>query len=276
MITSPLAKALNLPRTRLFRTLGLLAALLGFMVAGLAASGGLLQQLYSNWQLQKSQSIMLYLPPATAAEALAPLTNGNNFVGIASARVLAPAELQATLASILPTGSNLPLPVVAEVTLQPGADRLAVATTLQGQFLLAEIDDQQPMLQAVASSVRGVQLGVLGLACLLGAILTLFMALTIRAGLLAQSGVVTLLIQLGATDATLARTLTVQAVKPVLLGTLCGTAVALALLGVVGSLWGGLSAVVGVWLWAALLPFTLPLLAGFTAWLVALRLLKHA
>jgi hypothetical protein len=59
-------------------------------------------------------------------------------------------------------------------------------------------------------------------------------------------------------------------------GTLLGTGLALLALGAASAVMAGLSVGLNVWLWAAVLPFTLPLLAGLTAWMVALRLLRDA
>ena len=278
MPTNPLARALNLPRTRLFKLLGLLAALLAFALAVLAASGGMLQNLYSSWQLARSNTILLYLPADTPPAALQPLTTTlPTLAGVKATRLVPPAELLATLSPALGTLSGtIPLPQVAEVELTPLADRNTLLTTLQQTFPLAEIDDQQALLADVATSVRTLQLAAGAGALLLGFILALFMTLTVRAGLLTQRSVVQLLIQLGATDGTLARTLTLQAVQPVALGTALGTTLAAAALGLAAALHTGVAAHLGLasWVLALALPFTMPLLAGLTAYMVALRLLN--
>ena len=277
MPTNPLAKALNLPRTRLFKLLGVLAALLAFTLAVLAASGGMLQNLYSSWQLARSNTILLYLPADTTAAALQPLTTTlPTLAGVKATRLVPPNELLATLSPALGTLSGtVPLPQVAEVELTPLADRNTILTTLQQTFPLAEIDDQQALLADVANSVRTLQLAAGAGALLLGVILALFMTLTVRAGLLTQRSVVQLLIQLGATDGTLARTLTFQAVQPVALGTALGTTLAAGALGLATVLHAGVAAHLGLgsWVLALALPFTMPLLAGLTAYLVAMRLL---
>jgi cell division protein FtsX len=194
---------------------------------------------------------------------------------IASIRQLAPAEVQAALSSVLPPSGTLPLPIVAEIIVQPGANRPAVQALLQQSFPTAELDDQAPMLDAVAQSVRLLQAfgGLIALG--LGVVLGLFMALTIRAGLLAQHGTVALLIQLGATDGTLARTLAYQATLPVLVGTAIGSALAAVGLAL-GAAWQGLALGIGVWAMAFLPVVILPALAlSIGAW-VAWRLLHYA
>jgi hypothetical protein len=86
---------------------------------------------------------------------------------------------------------------------------------------------------------------------------------------------VALLIQLGATDGTLARTLAYQATLPVLVGTAIGSAlVALGL--ALGAAWQGLALGIGVWAMAFLPVVILPALAlSIGAW-VAWRLLHYA
>lgn len=280
-MSTPLARALNLPRTRLFRALGVVAALLACTIALLAAGAGLLQNLYSNWQLQKANSILIYLPPEVSPTALEPLTTTvPTLAGVAAVRQIPISELQQNLADILPATvavTNLPLPVVAEVTLQRGADRAPILKALAQSFPTAELDDQQTLLGRVAESVRLLQASALGVGLVLLGLLTLFMALTIRAGLLAQEQVVHLLLQLGATDSALARAITTQTLLPVLIGTGGGIGAA-ALLLAASSTWPTLAAFQGFGVWGALIlvPLALPLGAALTAWLVSLRLLKAA
>ncbi len=280
MIVTPLAQALNLPRTRLFRALGVVTALLALTVALLAGGALLLQQLYSGWQLQRHNSVLLYLPPETTAAALTPLTTTlPTLAGVAGTRAIPAAELYAALEPMLPAQINpstLPLPVVIEVTLSPLADRPKVLAALAQTFPLAELDDQQTMLGRVAESVRLLQAVALGLALLLGAILATFMVLVIRAGLLAQEGVVRLLLQLGATDKALALTITQQTLQPVALGTAVGTVAAMAVM-LTASLWPGspLSPNLASWLGLVLMPLVLPCVAAGTGWVTSLRLLHH-
>jgi cell division protein FtsX len=280
-MSTPLARALNLPRTRLFRALGIVAALLACTIALLAAGAGLLQNLYGNWQLQKANSILLYLPPEASPSSLEPLTTTvPTLAGVAAVRQVPATELQQSLADILPpslAANSLPLPVVAEVTLQRGADRAPILKALAQSFPTAELDDQQTLLGRVAESVRLLQLAALGVGLVLLGLLTLFMALTIRAGLLAQEQVVHLLLQLGATDGALARAITLQTLLPVLVGTALGIGAA-ALIMVGSTTWPTLAAFHGLGVWGALVltPLALPLGAALTAWLVSLRLLKAA
>ncbi|MFO0500522.1 MAG: hypothetical protein ACK5YK_02445, partial [Pseudomonadota bacterium] len=178
--TTPLAKALNLPRTRLFGLLGVLAVLLALLIALLGSSGVMLQQLYTSWDLSKRQSIMVYLPPTTPPEALTPLnTSFAQNPALASVRVVPPTEVAAALLPIFPEAtspsSTLPLPIVAEVVLKPGQPRAPMLSLLQETYPTAELDDQQPMVEAVAQSVRVLQSAGLFLALSLIAVLVLFM-----------------------------------------------------------------------------------------------------
>lgn len=276
---TPLAKALNLLRTRLFGLLGILAALLALMIALLGSSGVMLQQLYTNWDLAKRHSIMVYLPPTTPAEALAPLhTAFAQNPALESVRIIPPTEVAAALAPVFPEAASsgtLPLPIVAEVVMKAGQPRAPMLTLLQETYPMAELDDQQPMVETIASSVRLLQTAGIAIALALGTVLVLFMALTIRAGLLAQHATVELLIQLGATDAALTRTMALQTAQPVWIGAwLGGVLAALALL-LAQSMYG--FALPGlVWLMVMLPIVGLPAIAVVVALLVGRRVLHHA
>lgn len=280
MHASPLAKALNLPRTRLFGLLGILAAILALMIALLGSSGAMLQQLYTAWDLTQRNSILVYLPPTTPTEALTPIhTRFAENPAIASARIVPPTEVAAALTPVFPEATlasgTIPLPIVAEIELKQGQPREAMLALLHETFPLAELDDQQPMVEAVAQSVRLLQSAGLAIALGLGVVMALFMALTIRAGLLAQQTSVELLIQLGATDAALARTMALQAAQPVAVGAVVG--VGLAALGLKGIAWyGGFALTFSAWAMVAVPLLVLPLLAMMVAVMVAGRLLHHA
>jgi hypothetical protein len=103
------------------------------------------------------------------------------------------------------------------------------------------------------------------------------MALTIRAGLLAQEGVVRLLLQLGATDAALARTITWQTLVPVAVGMMIGVSAAALAFASAMAWWQPLAGV-GLGPWAALFitPLLLPLVAIGSGWLTSLKLLRNA
>lgn len=278
MMNRALAKALNLPRTRLFGLLGILAAMLTLMMGSLLGSGALLQNLYTHWDLSQRQSLMVYLPPNTPTEALTPLhTAFSQNPALEHVRILPPEEVEAAIAPAFPGAetTNLPLPLVAEVAIKPGQPREAVMEMIQKTYPTAELDDQQPMVEAVAQNVRLLQTAGVGLSLALGGILALFMALTIRAGLLAQHDTVALLIQLGASDRSLAATMAVQAAQPITLGALVGVLLTGAGLMAAHMLWG--VSITGPVVGMILLPLpTLPLLAMAVAMLVAQRLLHHA
>jgi cell division protein FtsX len=277
---TPLAKALNLPRTRLFGLLGVLAALLALMIALLGSSGVMLQQLYSSWDLAKRHSIMVYLPPTTPTEALAPLyTAFAQNPALERVEMIPPSEVAAALTPVFPdaalASSTVPLPIVAEVVMKAGQPRAPMLALLQETYPMAELDDQQPMVETIARSVRLLQTAGLMIALALGTVLVLFMALTIRAGLLAQHATVELLIQLGATDAALTRTMALQTAQPVWIGSWLGGALAGLMLLLGQSLYGfALPAL--VWGMVVLPIVGLPVIAIVVAWLVGCRVLHHA
>lgn len=276
---SPMARALNLPRTRLFRLLGIMTLLLTVLMSLSGAAYGVLHQLHANWQLARSQSILVYLPPATPPASLEVLhTTLPTLSGVEGVRAVPAHEVNEWLTPLLPQGAaQIPLPVVVEIQMNPEAPRAPVHEVLASTFPLAEIDDQATVSLSVAKNVQRLQLGMVAIGTVVMLVLTLMVALLVRAGLMAQGPTIALLIQHGATDLALASTLTWQACRPVLLGALAGMGLA-ALVFRLAAAEPLLAPHAGFLPWALLvvLPLLLPLFAAASACLTSLRLLHRS
>jgi cell division protein FtsX len=287
-----LPAALNLTQASSLRLLVALTALLCGLVGLGAASGSILHQVYQSWQLSRSNSLTLYLPPEANPAALTQLLNTLPTVaGITAVEAISPSTVSQWLAPLGPLNgpvssinpASLPLPTVVNVTLgdAPTTSRNAVISTLtqlvQQAFPLAEIDDHQPLLQAVAQQIQALQFAAAGLCAGLLSILILLIVLTTRTALLAQSSTLHLLLQLGATDPTLARTTAQLLAARVLVGYALGVTTAGGLLLLAGAANPLLQAHLSTHtvLWLALVPLTLPLAALLASLLTTQRVLRH-
>ena len=272
---NPISRALNLKAAGIFRLLVVTTALLSGVIALGAASAAMLQGLYGNWQLDRQNSLTVYLPPEADSAAVTQLSQSlATLQGVQAATPLAPQVVRGWLADV-PQAENLPLPTVMEITLQPETDTAPLAAHIQEAFPMAEIDDHKPLLQQVSGAVRGLQLAMLGLGATMLALMTLLITLTTRTGLQAQSGTLHLLVQLGATDAVLIRSVCTQVLGRTLAGYSLGTASAAMLLVAAAALMPALAGHLGPWVYATLLagPLLLPVIALATAAFTTRRLL---
>jgi cell division transport system permease protein len=276
--THTVSAALGLAQARIFKLLVVLSALLSWVMASGAASASLLQHLYGAWQLEKSASMMLYLPPDADPLALQRLqTTLPTLVGVEQVAVVSQSTLQSWLGPVLPDVSNLPLPTVVEIKIAPGTEIEPLEMTLHETFPTAEIDDHSPLLAQARQWVRSLQLAALAVGAAMLVLLGLVIGLTVRTGLQAEQPAVALLLQLGATDGTLQRALVWQVCQRVLGGAVVGVAAAAGMLGVAALVnplvMQQLSYV--TWLWLASPLGIAPLLAGTVAWVTAQQLLRR-
>ncbi|MBI1309032.1 MAG: hypothetical protein GC129_04150 [Proteobacteria bacterium] len=274
----PAARALNLKHAQVFQLVVIITALLSWVIALGAASTSILQNLYANWQLGRSNSITLYLPPDADAATVHQLQQSlPTLAGVTGVAPVSPHQLQEWLTAVVPNPETLPLPTVLEVNLAPTAARPQILAHIQQTFPTAEIDDHQPLLAQVQGAVRSLQSGALLLAGVMLTLMVLLVALTVRTGLAAQKPVLHLLITLGADDALLSRLVTSQVSRRVLTGTAIGTATAVAVTGAVALLNPTLASCLGANTWSTLVltPLLLPIVAAITAHLTTSRLLRR-
>ncbi|RZK98857.1 MAG: hypothetical protein EOP36_20835 [Rubrivivax sp.] len=273
---NPVTRALNLKAAGIFRLLVVTTTLLGGVLALGGASIATLQGLYSGWQLARSHSLTVYLPPEAESATLTQLAQSlPTLQGVTAVKPVNQAEVQSWLGPAVANNTNLPLPTVVEVAFTDGTDPAPLVAHIRQSFPTAEVDDHQPLLQQVSGAVRGLQTALLGLGAAMLALMALLITLTTRTGLQAQSSTLHLLVQLGATDSVLIRSVCTQVLGRTLAGYTLGTTSAAILLMLAVNLLPGLATHTTPWVWAALFlsPLMLPLLALLTAALTTRRLL---
>lgn len=277
-MTSPAARALNLKKSNVFRLLVTITALLSWVIALGAGSTSMLQNLYNDWHLNRTQTLTIYLPPESNPEEVQQLQHSlSSLSDITKVSPITTDTLKQWLKPLLTQPDALPLPMVLEIQLAPQANREQLTKHIQQSFPTAEVDDSLPLLAQVEHTVTNLQFAALILAATMLSIMALLIVLTVRTGLNAHQHVLHLLITLGATDSFITRTVTNQVAVRVLNGTLIGAAAAATMLGAGIALSPTLAGFVTPLTFAVLLVscLSLPLLSALTAALTTRQILRR-
>lgn len=276
MPNNPVTSALNLRAAGIFRLLVITTALLGGVIALGGASAAMLQGLYNNWQLARAHSLTVYLPPEADATALSQLADSlPTLQGVTAVTPVSQQQVQTWLGPVVSNTANLPLPTVIDVAFTEGTDPAPILAHIKQSFPTAEVDDHQPLLEQVSGAVRGLQIAMAVLGGAMLALMALLITLTTRTGLQAQGATLHLLVQLGATDSVLARSVCAQVLGRTFAGYTLGTGIAAALLLTASRLMPALALHLTPLVWATLAftPLLLPFLAIVTAALTTRQLL---
>lgn len=147
----------------------------------------MLQNLYGHWQLSRSSTLTVYLPPDADSTAIQQLQQSlPTLAGVKGLKMLSLAQLQDMLKPLLTNPESLPLPTVVEVQTAENANRAQLVEHIQQSFPTAEVDDHQSILSQMSHLVRSLQLLALGLAAIMLALMGLMVILTVRTGLAAK------------------------------------------------------------------------------------------
>lgn len=250
-------------------------------IALASAATGLAGELGRSATLQIVQAN----PERAAPQLDAALAALRRETGVVSARALTPRDMRRLLEPWLGSGNvtaDLPVPMVADVTLRPGADAAEIAARLRAVAPDARFDEHARWLAPLMGLVRSLQ----GLAAVVIALVTAAMvavvALGVRSGLNVYQPTIELLHLMGTEDATIARVFQHRYLGYGLAGGLVGVACAFGVLVVMGQLVrrmdaGAIGALSLPWAgWAALavLPLAVGLLAMVAARISVVRALK--
>jgi cell division transport system permease protein len=277
-VGSPVRAALDLRADGIFNLLVVLTALLGAVLALSAGGGVLLQRIYGNWQLDRQQTVAVYLPAEAGNDAVEKLMGElKTQAGVEGVGRVPDAELRTMLHPYGDVSAGLPLPVVLDVKLAPEANRDAMESMVKAAFSSAELDDARLLLGTVAQGVRWVQAVVLGTGVVMLALMAMLIVLTVRTGLQARKDTLALLRQMGATDGWLARAVVAQVASRCALGWALASAVAVGLLLAVALSWPVVGGYLGWMVWAglALAPASLTLVATLAAYLTSLQVVRR-
>lgn len=192
--------ALALHKDGIFKLLVVMIALLGW-IAGMGGGAMVsLQNVYSAWQLQHKTHISIYLMPDSSPQQVQQLEN--TLIAMDGVKTLNMLDQDATRALVAPYVGDtpLPLPKIMDAEVSPALNRAAFTKAVTDAFPQAEVDDGRDMLTAVSHGVRFVQVAATAVALCVLIIMTLLVALTVRAGLRGKTFTLRVMQLVGATD----------------------------------------------------------------------------
>ena len=217
-------------------------------LAGAMAIGGTVER----WSTALQGTLTVQVPSATGDTAAAETTARTETAlaallqtaGVATAVPLKTAEVTALLEPWLGTGNipgDLPVPVLIDVTIEPGAsvDLKALATLLKNIVPGATLNDNGVWLEQIIRLARSIQ-WVAGIVVgLVGGAAVAIIVFATRAGMAVHQDTIELLHVIGARDSYIARQFQFQAMKVSLTGGVIGLALAGVTLGVLALAGGG-------------------------------------
>jgi len=261
-------KSLALQKDGVFRLLVVMTALLGWIIA--MGFGGLvlMQNVYGQWQLQRSTEVSIYLMADSPSKKIKELQDVLlNKADIKSVTRLKEEEVTALIApyiNISEEAQSFPLPVILNMQVNQNLNHDSLTQSVQNIFPEAEVDDARALLATAASAVRLAQLGALGLSLCLFVIMAFLVTLTVRTGLRAQKETLAILRYIGSTDAFLAKLVVQQVTRRALVGWLIAITAAIITFGALITFWPllqGYALTPILPLTVILVPLILPLLA---------------
>lgn len=268
--------ALSLKKDSIFKLLLVMTILLGWLFGvGAAAIMGL-ENIYSSWKLEQKSHISVYINEADPqlaskiGEKLVKLPN------VAEFKILNDDEILELIAPYFNDSTELPLPLVMDVTINGAIDRTAFDKIVNDASQNAVIDDARELLTDIANGVRFVQLLVVALAVIMFSIMAMIVSLTVRAGMASKQSTLAILQYIGATDSFVTTLISRQVMVRSLLGWMVAGSMSVLSVFAFATLWPSLIDFINlkVWLAAGIVPLILPLTAIIVAYLTAGRVVK--
>jgi cell division transport system permease protein len=262
----------------------LLIAIMTFVMVVVAAAGLVLANISSvvRGGVEHRYSIQI---ADGAAKAPAAMAAARSVPGVTRVAEVDPGDLRRTLEKWLGPAAreaDLPLPVIIDVDLGPGADPGAVAGAVgraaPGARFVAHRASLAPLLQAL----RGLTLLALGLVVMIAAASAAAVVLAARGALENHRGTIEVMHGIGATDDQVARLFVRQIAVDALTGGIGGAAAAAVVIAVILGGVGSATMLAGAaplhWndaLWLATLPLAIALLATQVARRALLKALRE-
>lgn len=225
--------------------------------------------------------------PNGAPQAAAAVTAARGTPGVTAVEQVPEAEVRQTLERWLgpdAASADLPLPVLIDVDLAPGADARALEQRLRSVVPDARLLAYGDRLSPVTRSLRALQWLALGLVLLMTLAMGAAVVLATRGAFDTHRSTIEVMHGIGATDDQLARLFQRRIASDALTGGLVGAGAAvlilLVVIGVPGRLLGDLAGgpILGLadWLILALFPITVTVMAMLVARTTVLRALRAA
>lgn len=283
------AESRLMPDTRLAGPMPWVIAIMMFLMV-LAAAGGLslagaARGIGGDLADKATVQIVEANGDRREAQAKAALALLSRHAAVTAARRVPDAEMQALLEPWLGgeiLGADLPMPVLIDVDLRPGASTEALARAVRGVAPAARLDDHSRALAPLTGLLSALKWLAAALVLLTAAATAAVVVLTARGALNTHRATIDVMHLLGATDIQIARLFQRRIAIDALMGGLLGLLAAAAVIGTIGirltalgSEWTGM-ATLSLWAWIllALLPvagMALAMLAARWTVVAALR-----
>lgn len=263
------AESRLMPDTRLAGPMPWVIAIMMFLMV-LAAAGGLsLAQAARAIGGDLTGKATIQIVEANGdkreAQAKAAIAILSSHAAVSAVRRVPDAEMQSLLEPWLGgeiLGSDLPMPVLIDIDLRPGASTEGLARALRGPVPSARVDDHSRALAPLTGLIAALKWLAAALVLMMAAATAAVVVLAARGALNTHRATIDVMHLLGATDIQIARLFQRRIAIDALMGGLLGLAAAVAVIGTIGirmaalgSEWIGMIALpTWAWLSLALLP----------------------
>lgn len=254
-----------MPDTRLAGPMPWVIAIMMFLMV-LSAAGGLsLAQAARSMGGDLTDRATIQIVEANAdrreAQAKAVIDVLSRHAAVAAVRRVPAAEMQALLEPWLGgeiMGSDLPMPVLIDITLRPGASIEGLARALRRPAPAARVDDYSRALAPLTGLISVLKWLAAAVVLLMAAATAAVVVLAARGALNTHRSTIDVMHLLGATDIQIARLFQRRVAIDALMGGLLGLTAAVAVIGVIGirlsalgSEWAGMI-ILSPWAWLSL------------------------
>jgi cell division protein FtsX len=270
-------KALSLRKDIVFHLLVLMMALLGWLCAVAGSGMVMLENAYTQWQLEQKSHISVYInADENRAEVVALVEELSSMKNVRRAYLLGENEVSEILQPYFDGETSFPLPFVIDATVSEKLDREYFNTKVGKYFDEASIDDARDLLSQVSYMLRFTQWIIVAIAVILLVVMAVLVSLTIRAGLRGKQKSLQTMQHIGATDGFLISLVTRQSWIQSLKGWLGGSILAGITVFALLRQWPSLEIYMSHYVWVAvvIIPFILAIVASISAWFTAKQIMR--
>lgn len=226
----PAAKAVSLQQDQAFRLLFWLTFMVCSLMMTLTTGILTIQSYYNEWQLSRSQELVVSLLGDTAPEVTSQVAATlAEEPGVDNVQRLSRQEVQDLIAPYLSTEDPVNLPIVFVLESDQTFQRAELQEKLLTLDPTIQLDSAAEALQPVAALVRMVQQGGILFMLILGGLLALMLRMTVIAGIQGQKRALDVLSVLGGTPRNIADLLMAQIWRQLLRSWLAAAVLALSI-----------------------------------------------
>ena len=234
--TGPAARLL--PVERLHGPTVAVVAIMTFAMVLVAAAGLALANASSSMSSAAEHKFVVQLPPAPDADLARAVETLRSLDGVRAVEAIPEQEMRDTLEQWLgeaASSEDLPIPALATVELEPGADPSRLAEAVRAVQPAATVTSESAELEPLLNTIRALQVVAVGLVLLMAAANGAAIVLAARGALDTHRSTVEIMHGIGATDRQVTRLFVRKIAIDAVAGSLAGAALAAIVLIVVGS-----------------------------------------